>query len=275
MTDSTQLADQFLLQSSLKTDSSVKVSRGKSVAIVNDGQSGSYSSGIVSFDCQSALNGSTGYASLKDAYIVLPFVCSMKNTDASTAPGLSAGDYPSRYALGMKCNIANVIDEVKVYLNGKSIITHSEYKQLWSNVRAMAKLTTAEVEKHGADMFLYPDDWDSTHHSSVASFVGDGYSNNHIAGNSSLTLVSGEPVRSNTGFQRNNNPRAGWAYITAGEARMLTIARLNLGSEGCLEELIARDIEVRMNRVDLTDDEEEAKEETIEEEAKEENTEEI
>jgi hypothetical protein len=73
----------------------------------------------------------------------------------------------------------------------------------------------------------------------------------------------------------NNNPRAGWAYITAGEARMLTIARLNLGSEGCLEELIARDIEVRMNRVDLTDDEEEAKEETIEEEAKEENTEEI
>jgi hypothetical protein len=63
----------------------------------------------------------------------------------------------------------------------------------------------------------------------------------------------------------NNNPRAGWAYITAGEARMLTIARLNLWSEDCLEELIARAIEVRMNRVNLTDDEEETKEDAAEE----------
>jgi hypothetical protein len=206
MTDSTQLADQFLLQSSLKTDASVKVSRGKSVAIVNDGQSDSYSSGIVSFDCQSALNGSTGYASLKDAYIVLPFVVSMKNT-AATA--LSAGDYPTRYALGMKCNIANVIDEVKVYLNNKSIITPSEYKQLWSNVRAMAELTTAEVEKHGADSFLFPDDWESLHFSNTTSFIGDGYSNNSLAGNSSIALSSnGEHARSNSGFQRRviNNP---------------------------------------------------------------------
>jgi len=210
MADSTQLADQFLLQSSLKTDSSVKVSRGKSVAVVNDGQSGSYSSGIVSFDCQSALNGSQGYASLKDAYIVLPFVVSMKNTDTTTAPGLAAGDYPTRYAVGMKCNIANVIDEVKVYLNGKSIITPSEYKQLWSNVRAMAELTTAEVEKHGADMFLFPDDWETTKHSAsaTAAIGGDGYSNNSLAGNSSLALTSGEPTRSNAGFARRvlNNP---------------------------------------------------------------------
>ncbi|GMF40699.1 unnamed protein product [Phytophthora fragariaefolia] len=116
MTDSTQLVDQFLLQSSLKPDTSEKVSRGKSVATVNDGQSGS-----------------------------------LKNNGSTTLN--SAG----RYALGMKCNIASVIDEVKVYLNGKSIITPSEFKQVWSNVRAMAELTTAEVEKHGADMFLYPD----------------------------------------------------------------------------------------------------------------------
>jgi hypothetical protein len=206
MTDSTQLADQFLLQSSLKTDASVKVSRGKSVAIVNDGQSGSYSSGIVSFDCQSALNGSTGYASLKDAYIVLPFVCSMKNTHDT----LAAGAAPTRYALGMKCNVANVIDEVKVYLNGKSIITPSEHKQIWSNVRAMAELTTAEVEKHGADMFLYPDDWESTKHNPDATDMGDGYCNNALTGNSSLAqLDTGEPVRANNGFQRrvSNNPR--------------------------------------------------------------------
>ncbi|GMF34554.1 unnamed protein product [Phytophthora fragariaefolia] len=152
MSDSTQLADQSLLQSSLKPDTSVKVSRDKSVAVVNDGQSGSYSSGIVSFDCAFALNGSQGFASLKDAYIVLLYVVSMKNT-ADTA--LNAGDYPTRYALGMKCNIASVIDEVKVYLNGKSIITPSEFKQIWSNVRAMAELTTAVVEKLGTDILYF------------------------------------------------------------------------------------------------------------------------
>jgi hypothetical protein len=66
----------------------------------------------------------------------------------------------------------------------------------------------------------------------------------------------------------NNNPRACWAYITAGEARMLTIARLNLWTEDCIEELIAREIEAHMERVVLTDDEEtkeDAAEETIEE----------
>ncbi|KAE9000105.1 hypothetical protein PF005_g13327 [Phytophthora fragariae] len=234
MSDSTQLIDQYLLQSSLKPDTSVNVSRGKSVAIVSDGQSGSYSSGIVSFDCASALNGSQGYASLKDAYIVLPYVVSMKNT-AATA--LDAGGYPSRYALGLKCNVANVVDEDKVYLNGKSIITPSEYKQVWSNVRAMAELTTAEVEKHGADMFLYPDDWESVKHTNAADggYYGDGYSNNVLGGNSSLFLINGEPARPNTGFTRrvlNNPPEVaglnnsyGWPSLNTTSSQAITQMR--------------------------------------------------
>jgi hypothetical protein len=64
----------------------------------------------------------------------------------------------------------------------------------------------------------------------------------------------------------NNNPRAGWAYILADEARLLSIIRYHLWMQECLEELIARDIEARMGRVDLTDDEEETKEETAAEE---------
>ncbi|GMG16396.1 unnamed protein product [Phytophthora fragariaefolia] len=129
-------------------DTSVKVSRGKSIATVKDGQN-SYNSGIITYDCPSALNGSQGYASLKDAYIVMPYTVSMKNT------GANATGVANRYALGMKCNIASIVDEVKVYLNGKSIITPSECKQMWSNVLAIVELTTAEVEKHGADMHLF------------------------------------------------------------------------------------------------------------------------
>ncbi|KAE9340908.1 hypothetical protein PF008_g10897 [Phytophthora fragariae] len=54
----------------------------------------------------------------------------------------------------------------------------------------------------------------------------------------------------------NNNPQPAWAFITSGEARMLTLARRNLWTEECLEELIARDIEAHMERVELTDDDE-------------------
>ncbi|GMG18108.1 unnamed protein product [Phytophthora fragariaefolia] len=203
MTDSTQLVDQYLLQSSLKPDISVKVSRGKSVATVNDGQN-SYNSGIITYDCQSALNGSQGYASLKDAYIVMPYTVSMKNT------GANATGVANRYALGMKCNIASIVDEVKVYLNGKSIITPSEYKQMWSNVRAIAELTTAEVEKHGADMHLFPDDWESENFSTSANAYGDGYSNNNLYGSHSISLnqTTLEHSKPNTGFVRRvlNNP---------------------------------------------------------------------
>ncbi|GMF29593.1 unnamed protein product [Phytophthora lilii] len=78
----------------------------------------------------------------------------------------------------------------------------------------MAELTTSEVEKHGADSFLFPDDWESIKHTAAAGggAGGDGYSNNYMAGNSSLALASGEPVRSNSGFIRrvlNNPPEVG------------------------------------------------------------------
>jgi len=48
---------------------------------------------------------------------------------------------------------------------------------------------------------------------------------------------------------------------------MLSIARYNLWTEECLEELVARDIEARMGRADITDDEDETKEDAADEDA--------
>ncbi|EGZ11004.1 hypothetical protein PHYSODRAFT_304692 [Phytophthora sojae] len=53
----------------------------------------------------------------------------------------------------------------------------------------------------------------------------------------------------------NNNPASAWAFITADEARLLTLARRNLWTQDCLDELVARDLEEHMERVELTDDE--------------------
>ncbi|KAG3102290.1 hypothetical protein PI124_g14460 [Phytophthora idaei] len=75
----TQLSDQYLYQSSLKSDPEIKVSSGKRVPFVIDLNQGSYQNGVITIDATAQLNGSEGFASLRDAYIMLPYKVSMKN----------------------------------------------------------------------------------------------------------------------------------------------------------------------------------------------------
>ncbi|DBA02440.1 TPA: hypothetical protein N0F65_008654 [Lagenidium giganteum] len=81
MSDATQLTDQFLYQCSIKPDPPVKISKSKRVVEVTDNNQGSYSSGLITLDAASQLNGSQGFGSIKDGYIVLPYVITMKNAD--------------------------------------------------------------------------------------------------------------------------------------------------------------------------------------------------
>ncbi|KAG7375563.1 hypothetical protein PHYPSEUDO_000649 [Phytophthora pseudosyringae] len=64
---------------------------------------------------------------------------------------------------------------------------------------------------------------------------------------------------------RNQAPKAGWAYITAEEAAMLSILRRFGWFQDAYEELLAREVEQQMNGVSIetdgseTDDAEETK----------------
>ncbi|KAG6619297.1 uncharacterized protein IUM83_13562 [Phytophthora cinnamomi] len=78
----TQLADQFLYQSPLKSDPDVKVSARNRVPYVIDLNQGSFQNGIITIDATCQLNGAKGYACLRDAYIMLPYEVTMKNTGA-------------------------------------------------------------------------------------------------------------------------------------------------------------------------------------------------
>jgi len=151
MSDTTQLADAYLLQSSLKTDSPVDVSKGKSVSVIYDNNQGSYNSGLITIDATSQLTGSHGMASLKDGYLLLPYVITAKSTAAT-----DIATNISRFACAMKTNTTNVIDSLSVELNGKKVITETEYKGFWNNLRAMTELSQDEVVKHGAELHLYP-----------------------------------------------------------------------------------------------------------------------
>ncbi|ETP22006.1 hypothetical protein F441_04598 [Phytophthora nicotianae CJ01A1] len=229
MTD-TQLADQFLYQSSLKSDPAVKVSSRKRVPYVIDLNQGSYANGIITFDATAQLNGAEGFACLRDAYVVIPYKVSMKNTHASTDLAAAV----NRLSVGLKCGVWNVIDGMSLELNGKSVISMSEYKLFANNLRAQAETSLDYVNKHGAEDFLFPDSSGSLVFSSATtSLYGDGYSATASDITPALgTAATGAGVLpANDGFVKrllSNPPVAGgqntngWPTIASGAANTIS-----------------------------------------------------
>ncbi|GMF45572.1 unnamed protein product [Phytophthora fragariaefolia] len=198
----TQLSDQYLYQSSLKSDPEIKVSSSKSTPFVIDLNQGSYQNGVITIDATAQFNGSEGFVSLRDAYIMLPYKVSMKN--GATAQATAA----NRLCTTLKCGNWNVIDSLSLELNGKTIVSMADYKLFWNNVRAHTGYSTQCVEKHGAESFLYPDAAQSVLYSAAAATAGDAYSNN-IAFTSSLGVqAQGGATVHNDGFVKHllSNP---------------------------------------------------------------------
>jgi len=146
------------------------------MSYVIDLNQGSYQSGIVTLDATNQLTGSQGYASLKDAYITVPFVTTLRNTGAAALPSVV-----NAQVAALKCNTATIIDKVQIEINGKTIVTPSGYLSHWNNLRAMTEWSQDDVHKYGATAMMYPDDiWSIGHGNGVVGAVrnGDGYYNN-------------------------------------------------------------------------------------------------
>jgi hypothetical protein len=224
----TQLSDQCLYQSSLKSDPEIKVSSGKRVPFVIDLNQGSYQNGVITIDATAQLNGSEGFACLRDGYLMLPYKVSMKN--GGTAQTLPA----NRFCATLKCGNWNVIDSMSLELNGKTIVSMADYKLFWNNVRAQTGYSPQYVEKHGAESFLYPDAAQSALYSSAtSSTTGDGYSNTTaFSGSFATTGPAGGASIANDGLVKrllSNPPNAGSDFSTAwpsvgGAAASTTIA---------------------------------------------------
>ncbi|KAG3175735.1 hypothetical protein PC128_g11903 [Phytophthora cactorum] len=163
----TQLSDQYLYQSSLKSDPKIKVSSSKRTPFVIDLNQGSYQNGVITIDGTAQLNGSEGFASLRDAYIMLPYKVSMKNGAAAETAAAN------RLCTTLKCGNWNVIDSMSLELNGKTIVSMADYKLFWNNVRAQTGCSPQYVEKYGAESFLFPDAGQSVLYNATAATVGD------------------------------------------------------------------------------------------------------
>lgn len=168
-----QNADNYLYDQATSSEQPQNISRSKTVVSVTDINQGSYQSGIINIDVASQLRGSKGFASLRDSYIVLPYVVSLQNTGSTALNG-----QVNRFCTGLKAGVWNVIDSLAVELDGKSIITENDYKLYWNNIRAQTEWSDSDVKKNGADSFVAPDDWNSMSFTFTAQPSGDGFVNN-------------------------------------------------------------------------------------------------
>ncbi|KAG3119821.1 hypothetical protein PI125_g1683 [Phytophthora idaei] len=98
-------------------------------------------------------------------------------------------------------------------LNGKTIVSMADYKLFWNNIRAQTGYSPQYVEKHGAELFLYPDAAQSTKFSATAAFTGNGHSNNTAFSSAfSAGTISATASVVNDGFAKrllSNPPNAG------------------------------------------------------------------
>ncbi|KAF0693808.1 Aste57867_15264 [Aphanomyces stellatus] len=209
-----QTAEQLLFDQATHNDQAQNLAREKTIAVVTDNNQGSYQSGLITIDAASQLMGSKGFASLRDSYIVLPYVVSLQNRGS-----VAMGGQVNRFCVGMKNGVWNVIDSMQVELDGKTILTDGDYKLYWNNIRCQTEWSSADLDKHGADAFVAPDDWNSIAWGGTgagpalttsATLSGDGWINNFTneqaaAGTSIESLQLGK----NDGFTKRlyNNPQ--------------------------------------------------------------------
>lgn len=196
MTDSTQLADQYLVNTSSSLDLENRYSRGKKMVYAIDLNQGSYSSGQVIQDPSNQLSGTQGFCSERDGYVVFPMTCTMKNTSATVASAGAANGF----SIGWKCNSTNIIDRIQVEIDNKTLITPNFYLNMCNNLMAMTTWSLDDVQKYGAGSYMIPDEINSIGYSSSATGTnGDGFFNN--TNTVSASIGTGE-----TSTVLNNNP---------------------------------------------------------------------
>ncbi|DBA03222.1 TPA: hypothetical protein N0F65_003942 [Lagenidium giganteum] len=126
--------NEFLYESPLKSDTPVKISKSERVVSVFDGNFPSYTSGILTYAVSSQLTGGKGFASLRDAYITLQYVVTLKNTGAA-----AMGAAVNRFCTGFK-TVSAIAAGVETGLN----------PYIWVTQRSGVSTTIAQQNGKGA-----------------------------------------------------------------------------------------------------------------------------
>jgi hypothetical protein len=192
---STQCADRYLFDAEQHFDNYDKTSLNKQVVFAVDSNNNSYTNGQVVIDTTNQLGGNNGAASLKEGYIIAPYIVTAKNGSAAASLALNA------LSIGLKANVGNVLDRADISINGKSVVAGQNYSNMWNNIRLQYDTATSYATKMAGTNLLYPDDIFATYTNLATTANGDGYANNQV--NPAVTLsvtATGCPYPFNSGL---------------------------------------------------------------------------
>lgn len=142
------------------------------IVSITDQNSGSYNS-TITIDT-SSINSSDQWADFKNAYLILPYVVSMRGSVNNAVAALNP--VPTYNSLLFKNGYFQAIDSIQVSANGRVICQQTQNINQFATVKLLTQFSRTELEKLGPSIGFMPDTGDTLTYTSAAL----GYTNNVI-----------------------------------------------------------------------------------------------
>lgn len=216
------MADEFIYQESLSSESTQHPFIDKEVLYVTDSNNGSYSGGQIQIDT-STLSNSGKWLDFSEAVLEVPFVMTMKSdTDLTSAS-------PSGFMMGLKNGNHQIIDSLQVDYNNHNVIQLQQLTNAYVSYKMITSWSESDIDKWGSEVGFHPDTAGSSSYSAGASADGNGTSANVPLDPVAQYVYTGtQPLaQSNQGYlkrlQTTSHPAGGYA----GNPALATASALN------------------------------------------------
>jgi hypothetical protein len=175
---------------------------------IQDQSTGGNYNGVLQYDLTSWSNSGL-YVDYSSAVLQIPYVVSIKGSNND-----NYNDSINKDTLNLKNHFANLIDQIQVDVNNKTVCQTSSNVNLLANIKMLATFDQSTLSKLGASLGIALDTDTSASYSAAASVNGIGYINNT---SSNLGLVE---RKSNMTAARTDMPTIGTTTaILASEGR--------------------------------------------------------
>lgn len=171
--------DLSLYEDTLDSQATVNPCINKEVLYVQDQNGGSYN-GQVTFDT-SVLGNSGMWLAYSEAYLEIPFVCTLKVdlADAKDEAAALAAE-TNAFLVGLKNGSHQLIDSIQVDYNNTNVIQLQPFTNFYVSYKMMTSFSTDDVTKFGPTLNFNPDTSTSFSFNAASNTSGDGYSNNRV-----------------------------------------------------------------------------------------------
>jgi len=179
------MSDKLVFDLAQEVEGSPNVFIRKDWINILDNQNQNYNNNQSIIDT-SQLSNSNKYMSYREAYLSVPFLITLAQTDVSISGGTAQACFEptlatasADYAVGLKNWFGQVIHSLTLDYNGTTIIQQTPFCNMWNSFKLMTSLSLDDINTQGATIGFYPDDpltW--SYNDTDLSLDGNGTCNN-------------------------------------------------------------------------------------------------